>query len=128
MTVVTTIAGRLTSDPSLRFTNSGDAVASFTVARNDRKFDKQTNQWVDGDTLFLDVSCWRALAEGAAETLTKGDQVIVLGKLKQRSYDAKDGSKRTVIELVAEEIGKGVRARKTSGGFVPSNVGEQPEW
>lgn len=118
MTVTTTIVGRLTKDVELRFIPSGDAVATFTVARNDRKYNKATSQWEDGESMFLTVNAWRALGEGAAENLSKGDLVIVTGALKQRSWE-KDGKKNTVIELVAEEIGSSVRARKRSSVAEP---------
>jgi single-strand DNA-binding protein len=106
------ISGRLTADPQLRFIPSGDAVVSFTVAQNDRKYDKATGQWVDGETLFLKVEGWRMIAEGAAETLRKGDAVVVMGTLKPDNYE-KNGEKRYGMKLVADEIGASVRARKT---------------
>lgn len=122
--VQVTIAGRLTADPQLRFIPSGDAVASFSVAHSKRKFDKATNTWSDeGEPLFLNVSAWRQLGEGAAETLRKGDSVIVTGELRQRSWE-KDGQKRTSIELVADEIGLSVRARKAA----PQKQMAEVEW
>ena len=102
---VITIIGNLTADPELRFTPSGAAVAGFTVASTPRFFDKETSQWKDGDPLFLRCSIWRAYAENVAETLTKGMQVIAQGRLKQRSYDDRDGVKRTVVELDVDDIG-----------------------
>ena len=99
------IAGNLTSDPELRFIPSGAAVTNFTVANTPRRFNKDTNQWEDaGETLFMRVNVWRALAENVAETLSKGDRVVVTGRLVQRSYETKEGEKRTVIELEADEV------------------------
>jgi single-strand DNA-binding protein len=95
--------GNLTADPELRFTPSGAGVANFTVASTPRTFDRQTQEWQDGDALFLRCSVWRAQAENVAEGLRKGDRVVVTGRLKQRSYE-KDGQKRTVIELEADEV------------------------
>jgi single-strand DNA-binding protein len=100
-----TVIGNLTNDPELRFTPSGSAVANFTVASTPRTFDRQSNEWKDGETLFLRVSIWREAAENVAETLTKGMRVIIQGRLKSRSYETKEGEKRTVIELEADEIG-----------------------
>jgi single-strand DNA-binding protein len=117
MSVTTTIVGRLTADPEIRFIPAGDAVVKFTVARNDRKYNKQTSQWEDGESLFLTVTAWRQLAEGAADSLKKGDLVIVTGALKQRSWE-KDGKKNTVLELAAEEIGSSVRSRKSAAAPV----------
>lgn len=105
------IQGNLTADPELRFVPSGAAVAQFSVASTPRSFNKQTQEWEDGETVFLRASMWRELAEGAAETLRKGDPVVVIGKLRQRSFD-KDGEKRTVFEIDADFVGKSVRARK----------------
>jgi single-strand DNA-binding protein len=98
-----TVVGNLTADPELRFTPSGDAVASFTVASTPRRFDRQTNGWTDGDPLFLRCSVWRQQAENVAEGLRKGDRVVVMGRLRQRAYE-KDGQKRTVIECEADEV------------------------
>jgi single-strand DNA-binding protein len=92
--VVVTVIGNLTGDPELRFTPNGQAVASFTVASTTRMLDKATNEWKDGDTLFLRCSVWRQYAENVAESLTKGTRVIVTGRLKQRSYETKEGEKR----------------------------------
>lgn len=105
---ITTIVGNLTDDPSLRFTASGAPVANFTVASTPRTFDKQTNEWKDGEALFMRCSIWRDAAENVAESLTKGTRVIVIGKLKQRSWE-KDGEKRTSIELEVDEIGPALR-------------------
>ncbi|MFD1214296.1 single-stranded DNA-binding protein [Arthrobacter sp. GCM10027362] len=104
-----TVVGNLTNDPELRFTPSGSAVANFTVASTPRTFDRQTNEWKDGETLFLRASVWREAAENVAETLTKGTRVIVQGRLKSRSYETKEGEKRTVIELEVDEIGPSLR-------------------
>ena len=119
-----TIVGNLTNDPELRFTPSGAAVASFTVASTPRTFDRNTNEWKDGDTLFMSCSVWRQSAENVAESLTKGMRVIVQGSLKQRSYETREGEKRTVVEMTVEEVGpalksataKVTRANRGSGG------------
>ena len=100
-----TVIGNLTNDPELRFTPSGSAVANFTVASTPRTFDRNSNEWKDGETLFLRASVWREAAENVAESLTKGMRVIVTGRLKSRSYETKEGEKRTVIELEVDEIG-----------------------
>jgi len=121
---VITVVGNLTDDPELRFTSSGAAVANFTVASTPRFFDKNTNDWKDGDALFLRCSIWRQAAENVAETLTKGARVIVQGRLKQRSYETREGEKRTVYELDVDEVGpslkyataKVVKVSRGSGG------------
>lgn len=121
---VITVVGNLTDDPELRFTPSGAAVASFTVASTPRTFDRNTNEWKDGDALFLRCSIWRQAAENVAESLTKGMRVVVQGRLKQRSYETREGEKRTVVELDVEEIGpslkyataKVTKASRGSGG------------
>lgn len=100
---VITVIGNLTADPELRFTPSGDAVANFTVASTPRAFDRQSQEWRDGDPLFLRCSVWRQQAENVAEGMRKGTRVVVVGRLRQRSYE-KDGQKRTVIELEADEV------------------------
>ncbi len=105
---VITVVGNLTGDAELRFTSSGAAVASFTVASTPRTFDKDSNAFKDGDPLFLRCSVWKQYAEHVAESLSKGDQVIVQGRLKQRSYD-KDGQTRTVVELDVEDVGPTLR-------------------
>lgn len=105
-----TICGNLTSPPELRFTPAGAAVANFTVASTPRTFDKAKNEFVDGDTLFMRCSAWRELAENIAETFPdKGARVIVQGRLVQRSYEDRDGQKRTVVELQVDEIGPSLR-------------------
>src|SRR6478609_11536224 len=100
-----TVVGNLTGDPELRFTPSGQAVANFTVASTTRFLDKQTNEWKDGDTVFLRCSVWRQAAENVAESLTRGMRVIVQGRLKQRSYEDREQVKRTVYEIDVEEVG-----------------------
>ena len=107
-----TVIGNLTNDPELRFTPSGSAVANFTIASTPRTFDRQSNEWKDGETLFLRASVWREAAENVAESLTKGMRVIVSGRLKSRSYETKEGEKRTVIELEVDEIGPSLRYAK----------------
>ena len=104
-----TIVGNLTADPELRFTTSGTAVASFTIASTPRVFDKNTGQYKDGDALFMRASVWRELAEHVTESLAKGQRVIATGRLKQRSYDDAEGVKRTVVELDVEEVGPSLR-------------------
>lgn len=104
-----TVIGNLTSDPELRFTPSGSAVANFTIASTPRTFDRQSNEWKDGETLFLRASVWREAAENVAETLTKGTRVVAQGRLKSRSYDTKEGEKRTVMELEVDEVGPSLR-------------------
>jgi len=103
-----TLIGNLTNDPELRFTPAGAAVANFTIASTPRTFDKNSNEWKDGETLFLRSSVWREAAENVAESLTKGMRVIASGVLKQRSYE-KDGEKRTVIEFEVDEIGPSLK-------------------
>lgn len=106
---VITIIGNLTQDPELRFTPSGAAVANFTVASTPRQFDRQTNEWKDGETLFMRCSVWRDAAENVAESLTRGSRVIVSGRLKSRSFETKEGEKRTVVELDVDEVGPSLR-------------------
>jgi single-strand DNA-binding protein len=106
---VITVIGNLTADPELRFTPSGAAVANFTVASTPRTFDRQTNEWKDGEALFLRCNIWREAAENVAESLTRGARVIVSGRLKQRSFETREGEKRTVVELEVDEIGPSLR-------------------
>jgi single-strand DNA-binding protein len=121
---VITVVGNLTADPELRFTPSGAAVANFTVASTPRTFDKNSNEWKDGEALFLRCSVWRQAAENVAESLHKGTAVVVQGRLKQRSYETKEGEKRTVYELDVEEVGpslkwataKVTKASRSGGG------------
>ena len=121
---VITVIGNLTADPELRFTPSGSAVANFTIASTPRTFDKQSNEWKDGEALFLRSAVWREAAENVAETLTKGTRVIAQGRLRSRSYDTKEGERRTVMELEIDEIGpslsfasaKVTRTQRSGGG------------
>ncbi|WP_369200525.1 single-stranded DNA-binding protein [Streptomyces sp. PU-14G] len=117
---VITVVGNLVDDPELRFTPSGAAVAKFRVASTPRTFDRQTNEWKDGESLFLTCSVWRQAAENVAESLTKGTRVVVQGRLRQRSYEDREGIKRTVYELDVDEVGASLRnatakVTKTSG-------------
>jgi single-strand DNA-binding protein len=117
-----TLVGNLTADPELRFTPSGAAVANFTVASTPRTFDRQSNEWRDGDAMFLNCAVWRQAAENVAESLQKGMRVIVQGRLKSRSYETREGEKRTVFEVDVDEIGPALRyatakvTRTSSGG------------
>ncbi|GAA1829051.1 single-stranded DNA-binding protein [Microlunatus capsulatus] len=117
-----TLVGNLTADPELRFTPSGAAVANFTVASTPRTFDRQSNEWRDGDAMFLNCAVWRQAAENVAESLQKGMRVIVQGRLKSRSYETREGEKRTVFEVDVDEIGPALRyatakvTRTTSSG------------
>jgi single-strand DNA-binding protein len=117
-----TLIGNLTADPELRFTPSGAAVANFTVASTPRTFDRQTNEWRDGDAMFLSCAVWRQAAENVAESLQKGMRVIVSGRLKSRSYETREGEKRTVFEVEVDEVGPALRyatakvTRTSSGG------------
>ena len=106
---IMTVIGNLTADPELRFTASGAAVANFTVASTPRTFDRASGEWKDGEALFLRCNIWRQPAENVAESLTRGSRVIVSGRLKQRSFETKEGEKRTVIELEVDEIGPSLR-------------------
>jgi len=130
---VITVVGNLTADPELRFTPSGAAVASFTVASTPRTFDRQSNEWKDGEALFLRCSIWRQAAENVAESLTRGMRVVVTGRLKQRSFETREGEKRTVIELDVDEVGPSLRYAtakvnrtqrgSSGGGFGADNQG-----
>lgn len=132
---VITIVGNLTADPNLRYTQSGAAVVDFTVATTPRSFDRNSSQWKDGDTLFMRCSAWRDYAENIAESLSKGTQVIVQGRLVQRSYTPRDGGEqRTVVELQVDEVGPTLRwakaqvqrtPRRSGGGFGDSGQGQQ---
>ncbi|WP_324653297.1 single-stranded DNA-binding protein [Georgenia sp. H159] len=106
---VITVVGNLTADPELRFTPSGAAVASFTVASTPRTFDRQSNEWKDGETLFMRCSVWREAAENVAESLAKGNRVVVQGRLVQRSFETREGEKRTVVEMQVDEVGPSLR-------------------
>ena len=121
---VITVVGNLVDDPELRFTPSGAAVANFRIASTPRTFDRQTNEWKDGDALFLSCSVWRQAAENVAESLQKGMRVVVQGRLKSRQYETREGEKRTVFEIDVEEVGpslkyataKVTRAARSGGG------------
>lgn len=119
---VITVVGNLTADPELRYTQSGVAVASFTIASTPRSFDRQSGEWKDGDALFLRASVWREFAENAASSLRKGMRVIAQGRLRQRSYETREGERRTSYEIDIDEVGPSVRyataqvTRTPSGG------------
>jgi len=124
--IIITVVGNLTNDPELRFTPSGAAVASFTVASNSRYLDKTTNEWKDGEPVYMRCSVWRQYAENVAESLTRGTRVIATGRLKQRSYETREGEKRTVVEMEVDDVGPALRtatakvtkvARAGGGGF-----------
>ena len=121
---IITIIGNLTADPELRFTSSGAAVASFTVASTPRTFDRQTGEWKDGETLFMPCSSWRDAAENVAESLTKGTRVIVQGRLTQRSYTTREGEQRTVVEMQVDEIGPSLRYAKAQVTRQPRGGGQ----
>jgi single-strand DNA-binding protein len=104
-----TVVGNLVADPELRYTPSGAAVANFRVASTPRRFDSQSNQWVDGEALFLTCNVWRQAAENVANSLNKGDRVIVNGRLRQRSYETREGEKRTVFEVEVDEVGPSLK-------------------
>src|ERR1700750_3382399 len=125
---VITVVGTLTADPELRFTPSGAAVASFTIASTPRTFDRNTNEWKDGEALFLRCSIWRQAAENVAESLQRGMRVVAQGRLQQRSFETREGEKRTVVDLQVDEIGPSLRyatakvnrtqrGSSTGGGF-----------
>jgi single-strand DNA-binding protein len=130
---VITVIGNLTDDPELRFTQSGAAVAKFRLASTPRSLDKASGEWKDGEALFLACTVWRQVAENVAESLQRGSRVIVSGRLRQRSYETKEGEKRTVIELEVDEIGPSLRyatakvqkmSRTGGGGFGGSGGGQ----
>lgn len=136
---VITVVGNLTADPEMRYTNSGVPFASFTIASTPRTFDRQANEWKDGDALFLRATVWREFAEHASNSLTKGMRVIARGNLRQRSYDDKDGQRRTSYELDIDEIGPSLRyatAQVTraqsrgqqGGGFGGAQPSGQSDW
>ena len=123
---VITVIGNLTADPELRWTQSGAAVADFTVASTPRTYDRNAGEWRDGDTLFMRCSVWRETAENVAESLRKGMRVIVQGRLTQRSYDTQQGERRTVVELQVDEIGPSLRrarAQVTRNQAQPASAG-----
>ena len=121
---IITIIGNLTADPEMRFTPSGAAVASFTVASTPRTFDRQAGEWKDGETLFMPCSSWRDAAENVAESLTKGTRVIVQGRLVQRSYTTREGENRTVVEMQVDEIGPSLRYAKAQVTRQPRGGGQ----
>jgi single-strand DNA-binding protein len=132
---VITVIGNLTNDPELRFTPNGAAVASFTVASTPRTFDRQSNEWRDGESMFLNCSVWRQAAENAAESLTRGMRVIVSGRLKARSFETREGEKRTVFEVDVDEVGPSMKyatakvtktSRSGAGGGYQSGGGDDP--
>lgn len=141
---VITVVGNLVDDPELRFTPSGAAVANFRIASTPRTFDRQTNEWKDGDALFLSCSVWRQAAENVAESLQRGMRVVVQGRLKSRQYETREGEKRTVFEIEVEEVGPSLKyatakvARATRsggqgggggyGGGAPSGGGGDDPW
>jgi single-strand DNA-binding protein len=136
-----TLVGNLTADPELRFTPSGAAVANFTVASTPRTFDRQTSEWRDGDAMFLNCAVWRQAAENVAESLQKGMRVIVQGRLRSRSYETREGERRTVFEIDVDEIGPALKyatakvsrntggqgsGSRSQGGGSAGNYGEDP--
>ncbi|MDI6023493.1 single-stranded DNA-binding protein [Leucobacter sp. UT-8R-CII-1-4] len=135
---VITVVGNLTADPEMRYTNSGVPFASFTIASTPRTFDRQSNEWKDGEALFLRATVWREFAEHVANSLTKGMRVIARGNLRQRSYDDKDGQRRTSYELDIDEIGPSLRyataqvtraqSRGQGGGFGGGQPAGQSDW
>ena len=135
---VITIIGNLTADPELRWTQGGAAVADFTVASTPRTFDRNANEWRDGETLFMRCSVWRDMAENVAESLRKGMRVIVQGRLTQRSYDTQQGEHRTVVEMQVDEVGPSLRRARAQvtrvqgqgggqGGYQQGNRGGAPQ-
>ncbi len=133
---VITVVGNLTGDPELRFTPSGAAVANFTVASTPRAFDRQSNEWKDQETLFMRCSVWREAAENIAESLVRGNRVVVTGRLKSRSYETKEGEKRTVMELEVDEVGPSLRyatakvnrTQRSGGGGGQGGGGQGGGW
>ncbi|MGL5826980.1 MAG: single-stranded DNA-binding protein [Nocardioides sp.] len=122
---IITVVGNLVDDPELRFTPSGAAVANFRIASTPRTFDRQTNEWKDGDALFLSCSVWRQAAENVAESLVKGMRVVIQGRLRSRQYETREGEKRTVFEIEVDEVGpslkyataKVTRTQRSGAGF-----------
>ena len=131
---IITVVGNLTADPELRYTQNGLPVANFTIASTPRNFDRQANEWKDGEALFLRASVWREFAEHVAGSLTKGSRVIATGRLKQRSYETREGEKRTAIELEVDEIGPSLRyataqvTRAAGGGQSRGQVASDEPW
>lgn len=133
---VITLVGNLVEDPELRFTPSGAAVANFRVASTPRTFDRQNNEWKDGETLFLSCSVWRQAAENVAESLQRGMRVIISGRLKSRSYETREGEKRTVFEIDVDEVGpslktataKVTKTTRSGGGGYGSGPSDNDPW
>ena len=123
---VITVIGNLTADPELRWTQSGAAVADFTVASTPRTYDRNAGEWRDGDTLFMRCSVWRETAENVAESLRKGMRVIVQGRLTQRSYDTQQGERRTVVELQVDEVGPSMRRARAQVTRVQAQAASAP--
>ena len=123
---VITVIGNLTADPELRWTQSGAAVADFTVASTPRTYDRNAGEWRDGDTLFMRCSVWRETAENVAESLRKGMRVIVQGRLTQRSYDTQQGERRTVVELQVDEVGPSLRRARAYVTRVQAQAASAP--
>lgn len=121
------VVGNLTADPELRYTQGGAGVSSFTVASTPRYFDKGTNEWKDGDALFMRCNAWRTLGENAVESFKKGDRVMVSGQLRQRSYETGDGEKRTVIELTVEDMGPSIKFHPARSQRPERSGGQQQE-
>jgi len=134
--IVVTVVGNLTNDPELRFTPSGAAVASFTVASSSRYLDKATNEWKDSEPVYMRCSVWRQYAENVAESLQKGTRVIVQGRLKQRSYETREGEKRTVVEMEVDDVGPALRyatakvnrVQRQAGGMGEGPAGGDDPW
>lgn len=123
---IITVIGNLTSDPELRYTQGGAAVANFTIASTPRTFDRASNEWKDGEALFLRSSAWKELGEHVAASLTKGSRVVAQGRLKQKSYETKEGEKRTSIEFEIDEIGPSLRYATAQVTRAASNAGGRP--
>ena len=123
---VITVIGNLTADPELRWTQSGAAVADFTIASTPRTYDRNAGEWRDGDTLFMRCSVWRETAENVAESLRKGMRVIVQGRLTQRSYDTQQGERRTVVELQVDEVGPSLRRARAQVTRVQAQAASAP--
>jgi single-strand DNA-binding protein len=126
---IITVVGNLTADPEMRYTQNGVAVANFTIASTPRTFDRASNEWKDGEALFLRASVWREFAEHVASSLTKGSRVVATGRLRQRSFETKEGEKRTSIELEVDEIGPSLRYATAAVTRAPSSApGGGGEW
>jgi single-strand DNA-binding protein len=129
---IITVVGNLTADPEMRYTQNGVAVANFTIASTPRTFDRASNEWKDGEALFLRASVWREFAEHVASSLTKGSRVVATGRLRQRSFETKEGEKRTSIELEVDEIGPSLRyataAVTRAPSSAPGGAGGNNEW